>query len=204
MDEAIQNLAMEAKRHPPQSKGRQLALTKLVEAIAQSGKLCRPRQGEFRHVYEDIYAEALSQLWLFVCEQIDRYDPHKASFIYWLNYLLKKRFIVEAIKTVVGQEDIIVNPPDEIIERIPPDEAQPSTSELLRQYIFEDPDNRLKQKHLRNHPTLTFQILLKWRMEGRKWKEISAETGVKLATLSDFYQREIKELNPILKDYLNS
>ncbi|MCT7973690.1 hypothetical protein [Laspinema olomoucense] len=203
MDEAIQNLAMEAKRHPPQSKERQLALTKLIETIAHSGKLCRPRQGQFSHVYEDIYAEALSQLWLFVCQHIERYDPDRASFIYWLNYLLKKRFIVEAIKIVVGKQDIMITSSDEI-EQIPQDEAEPFTSDLLRQYIFEDPENRLKQKRLRNHPTFTFQTLLKWRMEGRKWKDISAQTGVKLATLSDFYQRELKQVHSILKDYLNS
>ncbi len=133
-DEKMQHYAELAQGHPPQSRERQLALTKLVGAIAASGKLSRPRKGEFIAVYEEIYAEALSLLWLFVCENIDRYDSGRGSVMTWVNYLLDKRFIIEGIKTVVGKKGDRPLSSSEV-ELIPQPETQPSPSQLLQQYI---------------------------------------------------------------------
>lgn len=55
LDAQLKELALLAQRHPHATKGRRIALTQLVSAIWQSGKLCRPYSGQFQLLYEDIY-----------------------------------------------------------------------------------------------------------------------------------------------------
>ncbi|MCT7991023.1 hypothetical protein [Laspinema olomoucense] len=197
-DEEMQHYAELAQGYPPQSRERQLALTKLVGAIAGSGKLSRPRQGEFIAVYEEIYAEALSLLWLFVCENIDRYDSRRGSVMTWVNYLLDKRFIIEGIKTVVGKKgDRPLSTAE--VELIPQPETHPSPSQVLQQYIEEDREGRFQRTHLKNRPDVNFQQLALARLAGIKWKTLSADLNVTVSTLSSFYQRSLKELSDPLQ-----
>jgi hypothetical protein len=202
-DEEMQRYALEAKQHPQHSKERQIALTKLIEALARSGKLSRPRKGEFVSVYEDIYAEALSLLWLFICENIDKYDPQRASVITWVNYLLNKRFIIEAIKIVVGKKEVLRSDTLEI-EFLPHRSREPSMSEVLRQYLQEDPQQVFTNKSLVNRPDVNFKQIALARLSGKKWKTISAELDVKTSTLSDFYQRCLKEFKPLFQEILTN
>lgn len=193
-DEEMQHYAELAQGHPPQSRERQIALTKLVGAIAGSGKLSRPRQGEFIAVYEEIYAEALSRLWLFVCENIDRYDSGRGSVMTWVNYLLDKRFIIEGIKTVVGKKgDRPLSTAE--VELIPQPETLPSLSQVLQHYIEEDREGLFQSTHLKYRPDVNFQQLALARLAGVKWKTLSVDLNVTVSTLSSFYQRSLKELS---------
>lgn len=199
-DEEMQRYAELAQGHPPQSRERQVALTKLVGAIAASGKLSRPRQGEFIAVYEEIYAEALSLLWLFVCENIDRYDSGRGSVMTWVNYLLDRRFIIEGIKIIVGKKgDRSLS--DSEVELIPQPETQPSPSQLLQQYIEEDQEGLFESTHLKNRPDVNFKQIALARLAGIKWKTISGDLNVTVSTLSSFYQRSLKELSVPIKTF---
>lgn len=200
-DEEMQHYAELAQQHPPQSRERQLALTKLVGAIAGSGKLSRPRKGEFIAVYEEIYAEALSLLWLFVCENIDRYDSGRGSVMTWVNYLLDRRFIIEGIKIIVGKKgDRSLSSAE--VELIPQPETQPSPSQLLQQYIAEDREGLFQRTHLKNRPDVNFKQIALARLAGIKWKTLSVELNVTVSTLSCFYQRSLKELSVPLQTLL--
>jgi len=171
-----------------------MALTKLVEAIACSGKLSRPRKGEFIAVYEEIYAEALSLLWLFVCENIDRYDSGRGSVMTWVNYLMDKRFIIEGIKIIVGKKGDRSLSSSEV-ELIPQPETQLFPSQLLQQYIEEDRTGLFQRTHLKNRPDVNFKQIALARLAGIKWKTIAVDLKVTVSTLSCFYQRSLKELS---------
>lgn len=83
VDEQLLRLALTAQQFPPLSPKRQLALRKLVNGILQSGKLCYPQQGKFAGAYQEIYDEALQELLLYICENIDKYNPLRASVMGW-------------------------------------------------------------------------------------------------------------------------
>lgn len=203
-DEQLRDLAVAAQGYPPQSPARQEALTRLVEAIRQSGRLCRPRLSQFAECYEDIYDEALQELMLYICKNIEKYDSKRGPVLRWVNYLMEKRFFVEAIATVLGDK----NSPKsyfsdvEFIEN--PEEEAPFLSDMIRECLETDPGNVFKNKHVKNHPQVNFQILAKYRCEGKKWKDISGEFGLSTSTLSSFYERCVQEFTPTFKSYLSN
>ena len=73
-----------------------------MEGIFHSGRLCYPRRGQFRHIYDEIRNEAIQNLFFFICNNIDRYQPERAPVMRWANYLLACRFFEEAIGIVLG------------------------------------------------------------------------------------------------------
>ena len=100
IDRRLKQLALTAQRYPPKTKQRQQALARLIIELRNSGSLTRPYLGEFRGFYEDIYAEALQRLFLYICEEIERYDS-ELEVLQWTNFLLKKRFFIEASREVM-------------------------------------------------------------------------------------------------------
>lgn len=195
-DERLRELAIAARGHPDRSRERRKALTRLVQEILNSGRLCRPRPGQFVDRYEEIYQIAVQNLMLYVCGQIDRYKPESGPVMRWVNFLLEKRFFVDAIAEVMGKKTPIKMV--EIDGGIPV-ESNPSLSELVGQYIEEDPEDRFEQKHIRGHPEANFKVLVKRRMAGDSWEQISTDLGVKISTLSDFYQRCLKQFSEQIK-----
>ena len=91
-DEELMMLAIEAQRHPSKSKERRMALTKLVNKIQESGRLCRPYRNLPPERYEDIYQEAIQKLMIYICENINKYNPEKSPVMRWVNFYLEKRF----------------------------------------------------------------------------------------------------------------
>lgn len=96
LDDRLRQLAIAAQSQPQDSLTRQRALTELIVAMQRSGKLCRPRQGQFQMLYEEIYAEALQRLFFFICDRIDSYNPQRGEVVQWVNFLLSRRFFIEA------------------------------------------------------------------------------------------------------------
>jgi hypothetical protein len=77
-------------------------------------------------------------------------------------------------------------------------------SEVLRQYLQEDPQQVFTNKSLVNRPDVNFKQIALARLSGKKWKTISAELDVKTSTLSDFYQRCLKEFKPLFQEILTN
>ncbi|MDX2097822.1 MAG: tetratricopeptide repeat protein [Leptolyngbyaceae cyanobacterium bins.59] len=75
------------------------------------------------------------------------------------------------------------------------EEENPSLSELLRQYLEEDPDHIL-QVHLTNAPDITFQKLALAYISGTSWSDLARTYGVPLAILVAFFQRQLARLSP--------
>jgi hypothetical protein len=212
VDERLKQLAIEAQRHPPKSKQRQRALAKLVSSIQQSGMLARPYKGFFRGFYEEIYAEAQQKLFCHICEKIDDYDPQK-EVLQWANFLLKRRFFIEASRAImptvpkgVNQKQIRKFSIDDLDRNNPAEinpDLIPSLSQEVIQCLDDDPEGVFQSTHVVNNPAANFQFIAIKIVSGYTWKEISVELGIRVPTLSSFYQRCLTKFAPKFKEYLS-
>lgn len=201
IDKRLKELAVAAQQEPAKTPRRQQALTKLCHAITESGMLCRPRQGEFVNVYEEIYTEARQDLMLCICRDIDQYNPEK-EVMQWINFLMRNRCFNEAIPKVIGKGGVkkfslsdLDNLPDE-------NSDQATEYEELIEFVNDDPDGILKNEKMTQKPEITFQFLLSERMAGKTWEQISEEVAVKLPSLHAFYRRRLNKLKPKFREYL--
>ena len=212
LNERLRHLAMTAQRHPKGSIERQRILTELVDTMLRSRKLCRPRRGQFRLFYDDIYAEALQRLFLFICERIDDYDSKRGEVLQWANFLLSRRFFIEASKDYLPTtykgidaksikrltlEQIDHSNPIELNPQL-----APSLSQEVMAYIEEDPEDLFKKTCVVDHPAANFRHIALRRLEGYSWKDLSSELDVAIPTLSSFYRRAIARFAQKIKDYL--
>ena len=200
LDEQLKLLAISAQQHPPLTQGRQLAVRKLVNGIVQSGRLCRPQRGQFSGSYEDIYDEAVQELLLYICQNIEKYDPERGSVMAWVNVLLERRFFKEAIPKILGKPNLQKMTLSDLDNLAPPEETE-SLTEILKECIDSDPDNLFKKEYLQNYPAANFQVLLQRRFSGKSWKEISAEFDINIKTLSSFYYRCVNKFSSRLREY---
>ena len=211
IDRQLKQLAIEAQRTLPKTPQRQRSLTRLVSLICRSQRLVRPYAGQFKGFYNDIYAEAQQRLLLYLCENIDRYDPER-EVLQWANFLMKARFFVEASRDVMptipkGVDRTFVKRMtlDALDKKAPVDQQisrQPSISEEVVQCIREDCDGIFRKTHIVNKPQAHFQFIALQFLGGYSWKELSAHLDVKVVTLSSFYHRCLLKFAPIFKAYL--
>jgi len=75
-------IALEAQKHRVKSKGRRIALTKLICAIQQSGQLSREGKDN-----PSVYSEVLDRTFCAICHQIDEYQETQ-EVMDWANELL--------------------------------------------------------------------------------------------------------------------
>lgn len=203
LDAQLKELALLAQQHPHATKGRRIALTQLVNAVWQSGKLYRPYKGQFQLLYQDIYEEAVQNLFFYICQNdnINKYNPERGEVMVWVNVLLTKRFFPEAIPKIIGKESEI-NLENSQLENIPSFEPPVSLFEQVRQCIEDDVDRIFSKEHIKGHPEANFQAIAIRRYSGVPWKDISREWGIGITTLHNFYQRCIERFAPNFREYL--
>ena len=211
-DERLQQLAIEAKQQPPLSPQRQLLLNRLVNKILQSNRLSHPQRGSWsRSLYEDLYNEALQKTLLEICQRIDNYNPDHAVMA-WVNYLLKKRFS-DVVRRYFNHGITHVpqsNPNARVISlseleySLISEEPTMTESQLLGRFLEDDPENLLKNEHIRGHPQASFQYIAIARfVEEKTWEEISAELNdISIQTLYSFFNRQLRKLMPYFQKYL--
>lgn len=204
LDEELRKLALEAQRHPPRSRQRRAALTKLTNGILGSGRIARPYKYQFPEFYEDIRNEAIQKTTLHICDKIESYNPDRGPVIRWFNFFLERRFFPEAIPEIVGTPNVFLNEPAAMDRLASEENIAPLLSEELIKYIQEDPEGLLKKLTIQLYPQVSFLELIRRRTAGQKWKEIAADLDIKTSTLSSFYQRCLKEVAPQIKRYLES
>jgi len=208
LDEVLRGLALEAQNSPPGSRQRRRALTRLVQLTRTSGRLCRPYLGQFPHVYDEIYNEALQLLFIYICDRIDAYNPQRSPFLRWVNFLLQRRFFNQAIPKIIGDRREVssnsLTPSPRIQQQLSTKVLPPSLSEAIAQCLREDPDGLFERRSLRQMPEITFKRIAIRRLNGESWKSISVDLGVGISTLSDFYQRSLSEFSEFIKDYVQT
>lgn len=88
MDERLEQLVTEAKQQAPQTEGRQLALTNLVNKILQSRKIVRPLIGQpLFGIYQEIYQQLQQEILHKVDEELTNYNPTRTPVRTWVNNL---------------------------------------------------------------------------------------------------------------------
>ncbi len=208
VDAHLKKLAVEAQHHPPKSLKRQRALARLVSAIQKSGQLCVPYPGQFKGFHADIYDEAKQRLFCHICEKIDTYDPSR-EVLQWANFLLRRRFFIEASRDIMPtaprcvKHQAIKRLTIDDLERNNPTEVNLSLSQQVIECIEADTEGIFKGTYTSKNPAANFQFLALQILSGYSWKEISAELGIKIPTLSSFYQRCLTKFASKLKEYLS-
>ncbi|RCJ19610.1 hypothetical protein A6770_05570 [Nostoc minutum NIES-26] len=202
LDKQLKELALFAQLHSQLSKERRMALTQLIDTIWLSGKLCRPYSGQFQTIYEDIYEEAIQNLFFYICQDnnISKYDPKRGEFLTWVNVLLTKRFFPEAIPKIIGKENEISLEKSHI-ENIACSESVSLYDQII-QCIEDDPEGIFIKEYIKNRPEVNFQAIARKRYSGIPWKDISVEWGIGITTLNTFFQRCLKKFAPLLQEYL--
>ncbi len=213
LDAHLRQLAITAQRQPKGSLARQRALTELISTMLRSHKLCRPRRGQFRLLYEEIYAEALQRLFSFVCDRIDDYSEQKGEVLQWVNFLLSRRFFIEASRDYLpvvykGMDARSVKRLTlEHLDQSNPSELNPqltpSLSQEVKACLEEDPESLFKAACVADAPAANFQYIALKRLEGYSWQDLSTELNISVPTLSSFYRRALARFAPKLRTYLS-
>jgi hypothetical protein len=217
IDEQLERLAMEAQQHTPKTLQRRTALSKLYAAIEQFQIVGRPPSKDFsRETYEAIYTEAKQDLMLCIFREIDKYNPSRGTVRQWVNFLMNKRCINEAIPKILGPkgfttlyygDDVVLNNlkrKDRFFNILPLGEEDDSdrSASALREMIAADPGDILKSAAIKKYPHVNFQMLLLKRLDDVSWQQISEEFGVKVPTLSCFFQRCLQKFTARFREYL--
>lgn len=197
--EPLAPLVRQTCAEPAGSPARQRGLTKIIRAL----------NGKLWHTYDSFYPDALQQTWVYFCRNLCEattsrvaYDPEIAKLTTWLNAYLKRRLqdfrIAEgkqrqttvssaALSTRSGEKGDVLDP----IDRLPAPADIPPWLEQVRSWAEADVDGSLSKVHVAKHPEVTARVLILKRLPPETaWKEISAEYGISVGTLSSFYQRQ--------------
>lgn len=213
LDQHLKQLAIAAQQQSPKSRERQRALARLINAIQRSKKLVRPRRDQFQGFYEEIYAEALQRLFSHICNKIDGYNSDRGEVLQWANFLLNRQFFIEASRELLPTvykgldprsiqrmtlEDLDRNNPAEVNPQL-----VPLPSQQVRECLEEDPECLFQQTYIDRHPAANFQFLAIRRLDGYSWEDLAIELGIRIPTLSSFYQRCLTKFAPKFRTYLS-
>ncbi|MEQ9626048.1 hypothetical protein [Coleofasciculus chthonoplastes] len=183
----LQNLALEAQKHPPRSELRQYALGELWQAIQLSGRLYYPHQNSTSSKLDKfVYNEAISQTILYLCRHLNTYNPERSQFMTWMNHRLNW--------TLIDCKNKFINPNIQylepgVLDKVLPSEDSTPLSESIRQYIADDPENCFASQHIKNRPDANFRVIALARFAGKTWEELSSNLDIKVSTLSRFFCR---------------
>ncbi|MDC0833599.1 hypothetical protein POG22_11370 [Geitlerinema sp. CS-897] len=210
LDRHLKHLAEIAKQHPPGSKGRIIATTRLLMAIEQSGKLyC---QG--RHDYPpEVYHDAMQAVRVYVFRLIDRYEPSAAKMMTLVNQKLNHEF-KDAIKKLKKERpqhlslsqaiDRGDKDSQQTLEDVLSGEEQenPYLSDRIFNIIKNDIDNAFKDKHIRNKPEANFQKIALHILEHRKMRELAQAWDIPEQTLYSFFRRSCESFRSLFGKYI--
>ena len=195
-DPRLKAIALYAQSTAEHSRERHIAFTEMVQAIRLSGKLARPHRGKFTpKFYELLYEEAVNQTLIYICQRIHLYDPDRsARFMTWVNFRLDK-MVIEARRDFSDRDQQEL-PDLNDLERIPQPQAEPSLAMMVQDYIRADPEGVFQSTHIRNHPDVHFQAIALARFQGKSWDDLASQYGIKIPTLSSFFQRSCQKFAP--------
>ncbi len=198
LDVQLRQLVKEACSHPPGSPNRQKRMTQIIRLV--SGKLWRESAA--------YYQDALQQTWIFFCQNLcekttgERYDPDRSSIVTWLNYYLRRRlqdYQLNAQKQQIrtAQGPSFTSRSGEVEERVDPIDTLPANPDVppildeVRSWAEADASGELRQVFIEGYPQVNCRELILRRLPPETaWKELSAEFGLSVSTLSSFYQRQ--------------
>lgn len=204
-DDELSRRAVAAQQYPSLSKQRQEALEELFDElrrIQRQGRLWKPDDSK---INEDIYEDAVQELSLYICQKIEKYDPHRASFLRWFNMLLPKKFY-DLAYSKIGKNSASrffkIHEVENLLNSFVKPDKTPSLLEEVKECINVDAEGFLKKEHIKGHPHVNFQLLIQRRLAGDSWKDISLDVQINIFHLNKFYHRSLKKLAVHIKKYI--
>lgn len=216
IDLQLRELALEAQQHPAQSRQRNRALTKLIEAIGRCHRLVRPyRESWPPLIYEDLYNEAYGKTLEYICQNIDNYYPEKPVMA-WVNQILKFRFsdVVDRHmnekkrRELPSLDDLEDNLEKWLSEKFQHSEEARMVRELheewreLRELIEEDPDHLFRGVLLRGRPDITWQVIALAKLDGETLDSISQRFGVSISGIDSLFNRNLRRFRDYFRNRL--
>nr|WP_243146940.1 sigma factor [Scytonema sp. UIC 10036] len=217
----VQTAALQAKNDSLSSEQKQQALlekqnalTELITVLMERIKTYLPKPSSINSSY--IYEEALQDVLLYICKNIEKYDPEKGSVMSWVVFILKRKKInsfhwlnwkgqVTSIYKDREYKESTESDKNILDGYCPPNLNNPLPSEKLIAFIKEDPEGLLANTLFKNNPKASFQtILLKRGEEDKSWKEIVQELdlGATHGPVYTFYRRCCEKFAPYFKKHL--
>ena len=179
------------RQYPLHSMQYQKTLTQIIRQVTP--KLWRENT--------PYYADALQQTWLYLCQNVHRYEANLASLATWLNVYLKWR--LKDLRDRAKREEILCcpihndsnigRPLIDLPDRHSSDfSSSPLTLDGVRNWVQTDASGELRRICIQGHPEINCQVLILRRLEdqGATWRNLSAEFGVAMSTLTTFYYRQ--------------
>ena len=110
-------------------------------------------------------------------------------------YIKTEKKTQQTASVRVDESNKIIDPVDNLTAK--PD--IPPLIEEIEAWVSKDPEHKLRQIHLDNHPQITCQLLILKRLPPETpWKTLAEQYGISPGTLSSFYQRKCK---PLLREF---
>jgi DNA-directed RNA polymerase specialized sigma24 family protein len=199
------NLVQQTPPHDPQ---RRRALGKLI-SLAQPwlARTTTQNVGHQHPLYNEVYTEAIQDLWIWVCDHIEEYNPERSTVLGWLNFYLSRRFFPNAAARVLdfkhrrswpaGNEQA-----NQRFWETLPDQPTPMDDYLegLQSYIRTSTDPLLEES-IRDRPQATLRRILIYKMAGKSLQEIANIFDSKLSTVHSFYRRRKRLLHQSIKKH---
>ncbi|MGB3494135.1 MAG: hypothetical protein WBA57_15505 [Elainellaceae cyanobacterium] len=194
LSETLKSLVAQACIYPPGSPERQRCVQQLHYQVTRSNKLWREAV--------PYYSDALQDMWVYCCQNLEEYDSSIAGVITWLDSHLKRilrryrdrqqRDQKRHLSTLISDDGRPLDP----VERIP---ARPDVSPLLEmwektlEWVHSDPDGNLKSTCFRKRADINAQVLFLMRFPTQTpWKDIAQRFELNAAESTDlpkFYNR---------------
>lgn len=215
LDERLEQLALATQKQFGTAKG-QVLLMQLWDTVYKSGNLYRPPKERLPSNYQDVYDDAVYRLMEYTLRNIGKYDPAKGTVMAWLNMLLDRRFLKDAIAranqagdrtvhlTLTDLDDADqanrINAIEYEIEAMRARDTQLPLSEIIKRCLKEDHSDQMKQASMPKYTHINFQtIALRHHLDGKTFKDIADEFKVPYTSLVSFYQRRLKSFAELLK-----
>lgn len=206
-----QESSFKAKNYPFESLERKKAILQRNLALTDLFKQLKwlLNQNEKNGFFEEIYNLALQELWLEICQEIDRYDSSKGSVLTWVMFKLKYKKI-QAYNQLTDRGRLIFLDSSQYdfqqklleIDRL--HNSNPLLSQQVIKILKEDPERLFETKFFKNNPQANFKAIALKRLNSISWADIVEELRVKSScgALSTFYQRCCQKFAPKFKEYL--
>ncbi|MGK7890683.1 MAG: hypothetical protein AB4042_15230 [Leptolyngbyaceae cyanobacterium] len=193
-DAYLKQLVAQACDRPPNSPQRQRLLQELHYRVMASRRLWREAV--------PYYNDALQDMWVHCCQQLEEYDPERAGVITWLDANLRRflrryrdraqRDQTRHLSTFADDEGDTSHPVDTLPSR--PDVSPPLEMEAQTvDWVRTDPDGTLTTTCFRKRADINAQVLFLLRFPAKTpWKAIATQFSLTPAEATDlpkFYNR---------------